>query len=173
MKNGLPVRKNIRLRHYDYSSAGYYDVTICIEGKRKLFGKASDGKIHLTEYGEIAERELLKIPQHYKNVKIDKHVIMPNHVHVIIVLVGDALARPALSSGAASGAPTFGKDISNAPTIGNIVRGYKAGVSRKFGFSCWQRGYYEHVIRDETDYLKRWQFAIPLSTRLHCSQITH
>jgi len=147
----LPVRKNIRLAHYDYSSAGYYDVTICTEGMRKLFGKVVDGKMQPNEFGIIAETELLNIPSHYANVKVDKYVIMPNHVHAIVVIVGALLAAPEISK------ENVGR-ASASPTLGNIMRGYKAGVSRKLRFYCWQRGYYEHIIRDEKDYLRRWQY---------------
>jgi len=133
----------MRLKGYDYSSAGCYFITVCIRTQEFLFGNIIAGEMHLSENGNIAKNELLHIPRHYENVKIDKYTIMPNHIHAIITIVGAPLAAPA---GEGTGR------ASASPTIGNIVRGYKAGVSRSIGFTPWQRSYHDHIIRDDTEY---------------------
>ena len=150
----LPIRKSIRLKSYDYSGAGYYFVTICTKNQVPLFGSIVDGEMHLSGHGKIAETELLSIPSHYYDIKIDKYIIMPNHIHIIII-VGAALAQPAY--GADAGTKETGR-ASAPPTIGNVVRGYKAGVSRKIGSPVWQRNYHEHVIRNEVSHLRIWEY---------------
>ncbi len=113
----LPKRKPTRLKNYDYSENGYYFITICSKNKGKLFGniaKDDTPKILLSEIGIIAECELLNIEKHYDNVKIDKYVIMPNHIHIIIQIT---------------------ERINPFPTaikydISNIIGKYKAAVTR-------------------------------------------
>ena len=78
----FPKRKLPRLSGYDYSRSNYYFVTICTDEKKDLFGEI--GKLNC--FGKIAEQKLLEIEQHYENVFVDKYVIMPNHIHAIIIL---------------------------------------------------------------------------------------
>ncbi len=144
--NELPKRKQIRLKYYDYSHNGYYFVTICTKEKKNVFGKIISGKLVLNNFGKIAFNEMQSVNAHYRNVEIDKFVIMPNHLHCIII-IGE--------TGAASGAPTVN---GGKPTLGDIVRGYKSAVSRKCKFSIWQRGYYEHIIRNDNDYIEVYKY---------------
>ncbi len=114
-ENELPKRKHPRLKEYDYSSNGYYYVTICAKDMKCIFGKVekleenvgrglapaerkyNDTVITLSPYGLVAEKQLFALEQRYDYVKIDKYVIMPNHIHAIIVLDGMAAgASPAL-----------------------------------------------------------------------------
>jgi len=131
----LPKRKLNRLHNYDYAQIGAYFVTICTKDMKWLFGSIDGGTMTLNDNGIIVNNELHKISTHFNNVEISNYVVMPNHVHLIVVII---------SAGAASGAPTM--------TIGNIIRGYKSGVSRLIGFSPWQRNYHDHVIRNQEDY---------------------
>ena len=85
--------------------------------------------------GRIAERNLLNIPAHFPHVRIDKYVIMPNHVHAIVIIDGSETER----------AGPF-------PTLSTIVGSYKSSVSRHVGFPVWQKSFYDHVIRNEMDY---------------------
>ena len=77
-----------RLARWDYSNAGWYFVTICIKGKKNTLGSVTDGRIVLSHAGTIAEHELSVTAAHYSNVSIDCAVVMPNHVHAIIVIGG-------------------------------------------------------------------------------------
>jgi len=131
----LPKRKINRLQNYDYAQTGAYFVTICTKDTKWLFGSIDGGTMTLNKNGIIAESEMLKISSHFNYVDISNYVVMPNHVHLIVVI---------MPAGAASGAPTM--------TIGSIIRGYKSGVSRLMGFSPWQRNYHDHVIRNQEDY---------------------
>jgi REP element-mobilizing transposase RayT len=173
----LPQRKPNRLRGYDYSQNGAYFVTLCIKNRANILGHiiVRDGLAHpdahpdahptavvqLSEYGRIAKTELQNIPTHYNGqVMIDRFVVMPNHIHAIIMITVDGTERGITANvaergttGRASPSPTTGR-ASPSPTLGNIVGGYKAGVSRRCGFSVWQRSYHDHIIRDEADYLR-------------------
>lgn len=88
----LPQRKPQRLKNYDYSLNGYYFITICTHNRQHLFGKILDGQMLLNEYGIIVRQELKQIPGRFANAKLDKFVIMPNHVHIIMVVDYMAIA---------------------------------------------------------------------------------
>jgi len=181
----LPKRKLNRLHNYDYAQTGAYFVTICTKDMKWLFGSIDGGTMTLNDNGIIAESEILKISSHFNDVEISNFVIMPNHVHLIVVIAatGAVNGAPTMAgaasgattmagaasgattvAGAVNGAPTVAGAVNGAPTmvgavngahtmaIGNIVRGYKAGVSRLIGFSPWQRNYHDHVIRNQEDY---------------------
>lgn len=119
----FPNRKRNRLEQYDYSSPGAYFVTICTHNKEKIFGEIVDGdcftasQIKLSEIGFIANEELLNIEKHYENVKIDKYVIMPNHIHILLVIAERMNPFPT----------TIKFDLSN------IIGKYKASVTRSVG----------------------------------------
>lgn len=79
-------RKSIRLKHYDYRSNGYYFVTICTYEKICYFGNIQNQRVNLSSLGEIAEKFWLEIPEHFSYAEIDNFIIMPNHVHGIVVI---------------------------------------------------------------------------------------
>ena len=141
-------RRSIRIRVYDYSQGGMYFVTICTRDREYLFGEVVDGEMRLSLYGEIARTCWGEIPEHFPHAALDVSVIMPNHVHGIIV-VGARHAVPLQSSPECFGAPVAG-------SIPTIVRSFKSVVAKHVnalrgtpGIPVWQRNYYEHVVRDE------------------------
>jgi putative transposase len=143
-------RKSIRLKNYDYSQAGYYFITLCTHEQLPLFGEILDGKMLLNEAGEITEKCWLAIPEHFPSVEVNEFVIMPNHVHGVIAIVG------AKNVGAKNLLPL---QHGTSKTIGSIVRGFKIGVTKWFRThteisTVWQRNYYEHIIRNEDAHLK-------------------
>ena len=92
-------RDSIRLREYDYSRAGRYFITICAQNRKRLFGEIVDGQMVLNEYGKIVETEWNDLPNHYARVELDRHVVMPNHFHGIVVIaeyIADNLAKWAI-----------------------------------------------------------------------------
>ena len=138
----LPKRKRNRLIYYDYSKAGAYFITVCTEGRRCVLaypvGAITDRpqtEFALTSYGVAVDRAIKQIP--YNNVRVDEYVIMPNHVHLLIVLL-----------------PTENGRSMIAPTINNIVRHIKAYVSREIGHTVWQKSFHDHVIRNRRSYQK-------------------
>ena len=130
------TRKSPRIPNFDYASCGYYFVTICTYEKECIFGSAENPNV----LGHIAEVELYEIEKHYTNIKIDKCVVMPHHVHAIIVIEENAESN-----------------------LNTVVGQYKSGVTRKIRETqpqekVWQRSYHDHVIRNEKQYLKIWEY---------------
>ena len=133
-------RKSARIPNYDYSRNNYYFVTICTDHRRCIFGETD----HLNWMGKIVQEEILKIPSHYTSVFIDKYVVMPNHIHMIVVIGCDGCHTNYLS-------------------LNQIVGQYKSGVTRKIhetapGEAVWQRSFHDHVIRNQKDYEKIWSY---------------
>ena len=83
----LPKRKPTRLKEYDYGAPGAYFITICTNRKLHLFGEINNEKMRLSDLGKIVNKEIINIESHYENIRIDKYVIMPNHIHMIIVIL--------------------------------------------------------------------------------------
>ena len=141
----LRPRQNPRLQNYDYKTANHYFVTVCTHHKQCVFGAA--GKPNVV--GQMAAQGITAIPEHFPEVTVDEYVVMPNHVHVILIF------------------PQGVKDLSA------VVGSYKAYVSKMFhmehpGVPLWQRSFYDHVIRDEAAYLeiKRYIRENPLKCNL-------
>lgn len=132
-------RKNPRLPDFDYSSSRYYFVTICTNKRRCLFGSvkstAENGVMCLSRCGEIVEQHMIQLDQRYETVFVVKYVIMPNHLHVILNLENE-----------------------NRIPLSQIIGLFKSGVSREIGFPVWQRSFYDHIIRNETDYGNIWNY---------------
>ena len=131
----FPSRKSPRLKQYDYSTPNYYFLTICTWNKECLFGKPSA----LNLYGIIAQQGISEIEKHFSHVKVDKYVVMPNHIHMILVLQGEGAEIP------------------------TIIGQYKAFVTRKIRENApeqkvWQTSFHDHVIRSRSAYEKIWLY---------------
>lgn len=133
-------RKPNRLKNYDYSSQGAYFITICTLDRKCILSRIVGGdaliapQTNLTHCGEIARKYIESMPG------IDKYVIMPNHIHLLIAIDGPMKAS----------APTI--------SVPNLIRSFKVLVSKEIGQSIWQRSYHDHIIRDEEDYLNHLQY---------------
>ncbi len=153
-------RRSIRMPGYDYSQPGGYFITIVTQAREPLFGQFIDGQMQLNSAGDLIQRWLFECEPKFPNIKIDKQIIMPDHVHVIMTindLVGaDLRVRP--------------NDSQKRRTIPEIVQWFKTMTTndyirnvkengwREFEKRLWQRDYYEHVIRDEKDYAEVWEY---------------
>jgi len=142
-------RRSIRLAGRDYAAAGSYFVTICTYDRDLLFGEIIDGCLRPNPLGTIVAREWVKTRQVRPNVGIDARVVMPNHLHGIIVI------RDALRGHQRDGASPL---QSPSQTIGAIVRGFKAAATRQIndvrdtpGVTVWQRNYHEHIVRHQRE----------------------
>ena len=129
-------RRAARLKAYDYSSAGAYFVTICTAERASLFGDVEGGEMRLNDSGRAVQTTWDDLPNHYHHVELDAFVIMPNHIHGILVLAGKT-------------------DQHGLP---EIVRGFKTFSARRVNeirrarhVAVWQRSYHDHVIRDVAD----------------------
>jgi REP element-mobilizing transposase RayT len=166
-------RRSIRLQGYDYSQAGAYFVTIVAWHREFLFGEIVNNEMELSRYGEIVQKWWGEIPIHFPNLETSAFVIMPNHVHGIIFIVErrgtvsvprdnqplNILETPNSNETSEQGGETPPLRVIRVPTLGQVVAYFKyqskkemntvenAGTVTKF----WQRNYYEHVIRNESD----------------------
>ena len=142
----LPERKPLRLKDYDYSQTGGYFITFCTENRAPVLSRITVGKaalrlpqVELTEYGRITEKYIQNISVAYPHISVENYVIMPNHVHLLL-LVGDG------GQGAAR------------PTVSAVVRSIKALVRKETGKSLFQNSFYDHILRDEQDFLIHWDY---------------
>ena len=143
----LPKSKRLRLQGYDYSSEGCYFLTICTEHRRNLLSTVVGGddlgapkEIKLKPYGKIVEKYILSMEKAYDTIKIENYIIMPNHIHLLILI------------------DTYGLPRSSAPTISNVVTAFKKFVNRDCKRNIWQRGYIDHIIRNQADYENHWNY---------------
>jgi len=139
--NQMPRRQDPRLPEYDYSQQGGYFVTICTKDRSPILSQIVGGDAHiapsvrLTPLGEVVEKYILSMPG------IEKYVIMPNHVHFIVTIRNGSM-------------------WASTPTAGlpSLVRSFKTLVTKAHGFPVWQRGYYDHILRDDNDFLRVWKY---------------
>ena len=145
----IPKRKPNRLPDFDYSTPGAYFITICVEGKRCILGNIVGGgaldapQVQLTEIGKIVEKYILSGNQ-VPHICVDKYVIMPNHIHLLLMVT-----------------KTDGPPRASAPTtaiIPHFVSTLKRFCHRDVGHQIFQRSYHDHVVRGERDYLKIWEY---------------
>ncbi len=139
-------RRSIRLKDYDYGQAGAYFITICSWNRECLFGDVADEEMQLNEYGWIAANEWLQTGVVRPNVELDAFVVMPNHIHGIIILNNVGATRRV--------APTTLQSNSIGAIVGqfkSIVTKQINGIRNSSGLPVWQRNYYEHIIRNEDE----------------------
>ncbi len=151
MKNQLPVRKPLRMTHYDYNTPGAYFLTFCTHNKKHFLSRIV-GAIHespeprLTICGQIVDTVIRNVPPHL-HVTIDQYVIMPNHVHLIAVITEEDVLRAIRES------PLQGRSIVSK-AVGYIKMNASKAIRQRYGdVAVWQRGYYDHVIRNREDYV--------------------
>lgn len=143
-------RKHPRLAGFNYTAPGGYFTTVCTENRSHSLGRIVNGNIELTELGWLAEQVWLELPTLFPRCALLDHVVMPNHIHGIIVInpvarVGEAWLRPESGNGTKPG------------SLGALIQAYKSRVTRQakqlglISGSIWQRGYHEHVIRNDGD----------------------
>lgn len=146
-------RRSVRLRGYDYSQAGAYFVTICTQGRACLFGDVADSQMRLNDAGRVVERCWHEIPIHFPHVALDAFVVMPNHVHEILIIAVTVGATHALPL------PNNASPRPHGPqpdSIGAIIGSFKSAATKHInelrnivGAPVWQRNYYEHIIRND------------------------
>jgi putative transposase len=132
-----PTRKLHRLQSYDYSTPGFYFVTICTRHRNTWFGHIADGDIHLSNAGSVAQEVWTALPDRFLGLALDQFVIMPNHLHGLLVLGEEAMD----------------KCCQRKIMVADIIRAFKGAVTYRirreagYGFA-WQRGFYDSVVRD-------------------------
>jgi len=170
-------RRSIRLEGYDYAQAGAYFVTICTHGRACLFGEVVDDRMEWNAAGRAADQCWCDIPTHFPQVALDEFIVMPNHVHGILIMTDPGAANhvgannhspPSVGDGANTVGANTVRANNHSPlqdrtgprphgtsqTIGSIIRGFKIGVTKWMRENTgvgdvWQRNYYESIIRNE------------------------
>lgn len=135
-------RKLNRLKGYDYSMNGYYYITVCAYNRQEVFGEIRNKNMQINQYGQIVEEVWFQIPKHFTNIELDKFIIMPNHVHGIIIIKNPVGTGHALSS-------IKNKKIDN---LSVVVGAFKSAVCKQINelndkSFKWQRSFYDHIIR--------------------------
>ena len=137
----MPIynRKPTRIPNYDYTSHNYYFITICTHNKECIFGKAAA----LNQYGQLAAQYMEKVEQIFPGVKVDNYVIMPNHIHAIIIL---------------------GERSGKKPNLSTVIGQYKMVITKEIRRECpemkvWQRSFHDHIIRNQSDYERIWEYV--------------
>jgi len=150
----LPQRKNIRLNNFDYASNEAYFVTICVKNRRALLGNITKNcgsesvgatvpgrpLIELSQIGNCVNQAIDYIDKNTNDVSIPKFVIMPNHIHAIFILERKTTG-----------------DRGRSP-LQTIIRNMKSYLTKQIGYSIWQKSFYDYIIRNEEDYLIKWNY---------------
>ncbi|MDR2615807.1 MAG: hypothetical protein LBC28_04430 [Oscillospiraceae bacterium] len=141
----LRQRKRNRWAGYDYSRNGAYFVTICVKDRHELLGRiicdaaapvgARIARPSLSETGKVVQEAILNISKNYPLVSVDCFVIMPNHIHMILRIRADSSGR-----------------AMRAPTISTVINQMKGWITKRIGFSIWQKLFHDHIIRNADDY---------------------
>jgi len=160
-------RKPNRLKNFDYSSSGWYFVTICTQNRECIFGNIINNNMILNKYGEIVNRYWLKLPKHFNNVELDEFIVMPNHVHGIIIIrnsnqyVGnDHRVVPINNNQVGHDGPTLQNTRQQqllfrivqwlkTITTNIYIKGVKNNQFPRFDKRIWQKSFYDHIIRNE------------------------
>ena len=161
----FPIRKQNRLKNYDYSSAGAYFITICTKDKKALFWNKNQpdfvgediilplDSVNLSPYGKIVEEAIKALSKHYTHIEVLQYVVMPNHIHMILYVSYDN-----------------GRIISSPTSILTAVGQMKRYISKKLGEKVWQRSFHDHIIRDKRDYEKisKYMYENPMKWQYDC-----
>lgn len=147
----LPVRKNPRLQGFDYGTQRGYFITVCSQKRKQCFSRivgraftpAVQADVALTPLGILVEQDLINLKNHYADVYVDKYVIMPDHIHFILIVGCDEKSAAGVNA---------------RPTVPRIVGNFKGGISRKWGRNVWQTSFYDHIIRNQQDYEEIWRY---------------
>jgi REP element-mobilizing transposase RayT len=155
-------RRSIRLKGYDYSKAGLYFITICVQNRECLFGKIENEEMVLNDAGKMIETEWMNLKIRFPNIELNEFVVMPNHFHGILEIVGATLVvapiDDIMEKGQPQGIAPMNKTIGNmmdafkSITTVEYIRGVKNLGWKPFNGKLWQRNYYEHIIRNQQSY---------------------
>ena len=141
--NELPQRKRNRLPCFDYNTPHPYFITVCTADKRCVLGRVAGESsalpphVELSSWGNVVEAAIREIPMRYPMLKLDKYVVMPNHLHMILWIE---------------------EAEGNTPAVSHVIQQMKGAVTKQLGVSIWQKSFHDHVIRGEQDYLEIWEY---------------
>ena len=148
----FPKRKINRLKSWNYSNNGGYFITICTDNRKHILSKICVGDgfsvPQLTKTGQIVDDYIKNINLKYSCVTVSEYVIMPNHIHLLLFIDNNGTGNP-------------------SPTVGNIIGWFKYNTTKSVNEEyksaenkLWQRSYYDHIIRDEKDYMEKRNYIL-------------
>lgn len=156
-----PVRRVIRLKKYDYSQDGMYFVTICTRNRENIFWDGAVGAIinrppagnQLSDLGKIVDKAIQNIEQCYVGITVEKYVVMPNHVHMLLFFQ-----------------QSQSEHKTESKTLQNVVKQMKSYVTKQSKQTVWQKSFYDHVIRNEEEFQRVWRYIDenPLKWEMDC-----
>lgn len=151
-----PKRKGNRLTDYDYSRNGAYFITICTQGRQQILWESDifteDDNVGasiarpqraptLSKTGKVVEQCIWEIPARYPHISVEKYAVMPNHIHLLLLIQREQDGRPMV-----------------APTVSTVMQQFKGIVSKQLSRSIWQKSFHDHVVRTEHGYAQIWQY---------------
>lgn len=151
-----PKRKGNRLTDYDYSRNGAYFITICTQGRQQILWESDtfteDDNVGasiarpqraptLSKTGKVVEQCIWEIPAHYPHISVEKYAVMPNHIHLLLLIQREQDGRPMV-----------------APTVSTVMQQFKGIVSKQLSRSIWQKSFHDHIVRTEHGYAQIWQY---------------
>ena len=161
----LPKRKPTRLRYFDYNASGAYFITICTENRRQILSHIVGGDvldapntIELLPYGKIADKYINQLNNFYDHIKVDRYVIMPNHIHIMLFVLEDGASR--------TSPPTR-----QHSSVSRFVSTFKRFCNKEYGENIWQRHFNDHIIRDRQDYEEHVKYIYENPIRWHYDEL--
>lgn len=154
MENELPKRKPTRLKDFDYNSLGAYFITICTEKRRPILSNivgtdVLDGPIvALTQYGKIADQYINQLNDFYEHISVDRYVIMPNHIHIMLSVLENGALRTSQNGPSRTSVPT----AKQHSAVSRFVSTFKRFCNKEYGENIWQSHFNDHIIRNRQDY---------------------
>ncbi len=176
-----PQRKKLRLKDYDYSSDWYYFITICTKNREEFFGEIIDRKMFLNDYGKIVKNEIFKTPELRQEIKIDDFVIMPNHLHLIIIIQNKNVGCDCITPKDIAPKDITPKDIAqwkyirpwenngtmqSFPTLSRVIRWLKSTITKQIRYEMWdfnfgwQKSFFDVIIKNQDQLDKTRQYII-------------
>ena len=155
-KPDIHKRQSIRIKGYDYSQSGLYFITICCYQRECLFGNIINSQMMLNNFGELVKEEWLKSAEIRKEIEFDEFVIMPNHLHGIVIINQEINNVDANNNVGANGRAPLQKISMKPKSLSSLIAGFKSAATKKINIirnthqnPVWQRNYYDHIIRND------------------------
>lgn len=164
----LPNRKLNRLKGYDYAQNGFYFLTICTKNRAEFFGKIQNGGMVLNQFGEITRQCWKDIPIHFPDVSLGEFIVMPNHIHGILILDRQSVGNNnplIIGNNNYCSLRKIPWQTQLSRSISSVIRGFKIGATQYFHQNnnfefAWQKSFYDHIIRNEKAYYQIQQYII-------------
>ena len=161
----LPQRKATRLTGFDYNTNGAYFITICTQDRRKLLSRVVGDdvlgvpkSVELLPHGKIADKYINQLNDFYDNVKVEGYVIMPNHIHIMLFV-------------SENGTPRTSSPTKQTSAASQFVSTFKRFCNKDYGKNIWQRGFYDHIIRNHEDYEEHVEYIYENPTRWYYDEL--